>query len=48
MGRAIEAFDTTLPGLVGSHVLEGAGHWIQQERPAEVNRLLIDWLETVA
>jgi pimeloyl-ACP methyl ester carboxylesterase len=48
MGGAIEAFGRTLPGLVGSHVLEGAGHWIQQERPAEVNRLLTDWLETVA
>jgi pimeloyl-ACP methyl ester carboxylesterase len=48
MGGAIEAFGSTLPGLVGSHVLEGAGHWIQQERPAEVNRLLTDWLETVA
>jgi pimeloyl-ACP methyl ester carboxylesterase len=48
MGGAIEAFGETLPGLVGSHVLEGAGHWIQQERPAEVNRLLVRWLDEVA
>jgi pimeloyl-ACP methyl ester carboxylesterase len=48
MGGAIEAFGTTLPGLVGSHVLPGAGHWIQQERPGEVNRLLVEWLEVVA
>jgi pimeloyl-ACP methyl ester carboxylesterase len=27
------------------HVLEGVGHWTQQERPEEVNRLLIDWLK---
>ena len=27
-----------------SHVLEDCGHWSQQEKPAEVNRLLIDWL----
>ena len=30
--------------LVEGHVLEGCGHWTQQERPAEVNRLLLDWL----
>jgi pimeloyl-ACP methyl ester carboxylesterase len=48
MGGAIEAFGTTLPGLGGSHILPGAGHWIQQERPGEVNRLLVEWLEVVA
>jgi pimeloyl-ACP methyl ester carboxylesterase len=26
-------------------VLEGCGHWTQQERPEEVNALLIDWLK---
>lgn len=25
----------------------GAGHWIQQERPGEVNRLMIDFLRSV-
>ncbi|WP_030908282.1 alpha/beta fold hydrolase [Streptomyces sp. NRRL F-5126] len=44
MSEAIEAYPATLPGLVSSHLLEGCGHWIQQERPAEVNRLLIAWL----
>jgi pimeloyl-ACP methyl ester carboxylesterase len=29
---------------VEGHVLEGVGHWTQQERPEEVNRLLLDWL----
>ena len=29
---------------VEGHIVEGAGHWIQQERPAEVNALLLDWL----
>jgi pimeloyl-ACP methyl ester carboxylesterase len=33
-----------MPGLTGSHILEGAGHWIQQERPDEVNALLTGWL----
>ena len=30
--------------LVEGHILDGCGHWTQQERPAEVNRLLLDWL----
>lgn len=30
---------------VEGHVLEGVGHWTQQERPEEVNALLIDWLK---
>ncbi|MFP8902730.1 alpha/beta fold hydrolase [Streptomyces atacamensis] len=44
LADAIEAYPVTLPGLVSSHILDGCGHWIQQERPAEVNRLLTDWL----
>ena len=30
---------------VEGHVLRGVGHWTQQERPEEVNTLLIDWLK---
>ncbi|GAA0449649.1 alpha/beta hydrolase [Streptomyces olivaceiscleroticus] len=41
---AIDAYPVTLPGLITSHILDGCGHWIQQERPAEVNRFLTDWL----
>ncbi|WP_328708528.1 hypothetical protein [Microbispora hainanensis] len=44
MAGAIDAFPATLPGLVSSHLLDGCGHWVQQERPAEVNRLLTEWL----
>jgi pimeloyl-ACP methyl ester carboxylesterase len=47
MADAIDAYPTTLPGLSASHLLEGCGHWIQQERPDEVNRLLTDWLTTL-
>ncbi len=32
-----------VPNVEG-HILEGCGHWTQQEKPAEVNRLLTDWL----
>ncbi|WP_067828284.1 alpha/beta fold hydrolase [Actinomadura kijaniata] len=44
LADAIEAYPVTLPGLMSCHILDGCGHWIQQERPAEVNRLLTDWL----
>lgn len=47
LADAIEAFPTTLPGLVSSHLLDGCGHWIQQERPAEINRLLTGWLASL-
>ncbi|WP_395711403.1 alpha/beta fold hydrolase [Reyranella sp.] len=30
------------------HLLEGAGHWVQQEQPDEVNRLLLQFLRTAA
>jgi pimeloyl-ACP methyl ester carboxylesterase len=26
------------------HLLEGAGHWVQQEQPAEVARLLTEFI----
>jgi len=28
----------------GAHLIDGAGHWVQQEQPQEVMRLLIDFL----
>ncbi|WP_406385776.1 alpha/beta fold hydrolase [Streptomyces sp. NBC_01618] len=46
MADAIEGFPKTLPGLVSSHILPGCGHWIQQERAADVNRLLAQWLRS--
>lgn len=27
------------------HLIEGSGHWTQQEKPADVNAVLIDWLD---
>ncbi|MFE5753446.1 alpha/beta fold hydrolase [Streptomyces massasporeus] len=47
MSDAIDAYPTTLPALSATHLLDGCGHWIQQERPDEVNRLLIDWLASL-
>lgn len=36
-----------VPNLEGAHVLDGCGHWTQQERPKEVNALLVPWLKTL-
>ncbi|MEU9797152.1 alpha/beta hydrolase [Streptomyces sparsogenes] len=44
LADAINAYPVTLPGLRASHILDDCGHWIQQERPEEVNRHLTDWL----
>ena len=29
------------------HLLDGAGHWVQQERSAEVNRLVLEFLDSL-
>lgn len=37
-----------MPMFVGDlemHNVKGSGHWTQQEKPDEVNRLILDWLE---
>jgi pimeloyl-ACP methyl ester carboxylesterase len=34
--------------MLGCHLLDGAGHWVQQEQPVEVNRLLLEFLAQVA
>ena len=47
MADAIQAYPVTLPGLVSSHVLDGCGHWIQQERQKDVNEILTDWLASL-
>jgi pimeloyl-ACP methyl ester carboxylesterase len=44
---AIGRFPQTLPGLRGSHILPGCGHWVQQERAEEVNDLLVGWLKSL-
>ncbi len=44
---AIAAFERTLPQLHRSIILEGCGHWTQQERPTEVNAALIDFLRSL-
>jgi pimeloyl-ACP methyl ester carboxylesterase len=31
--------------MVGCHLVDGAGHWVQQEQPEQVTRLLLQFLE---
>ena len=47
MADAMAAFPKTMPRLAGSHILEDTGHWIQQERPEDVNALLTSWLTSL-
>ncbi|MFJ4282813.1 alpha/beta fold hydrolase [Streptomyces massasporeus] len=47
MSDAIDAYPTTLPAQSASHLLNDCGHWLQQERPEQVNHLLTDWLTTL-
>lgn len=43
-GDAYRALEANVPNLNQKVLLPGAGHWVQQERPAEVNRLLREFL----
>jgi pimeloyl-ACP methyl ester carboxylesterase len=46
---AIEAMQTTAcTRLLGCHLIDGAGHWVQQEQPEHVNRLLLHFLAQAA
>ena len=42
--QSIANFPATLPRLWRSVILPGCGHWTQQERPAEVNQHLTEFL----
>ena len=44
----VARMDRWVPGLKGKVIVDGAGHWAQVERPAQVNEALIGFLKTVA
>jgi len=44
LADAIAQQPAWLPGLTGTHLLHGCGHWVQQERPDQVNDLILNWL----
>jgi pimeloyl-ACP methyl ester carboxylesterase len=45
--QAFDSLEETMPGLTKKVLVPGAGHWIQQERPNEVNDLLIEFLASL-
>ena len=48
LGEAIDRQADWLPAHTGTHVIPDCGHWVQQERPDEVNALLLDFLDGLA
>jgi len=48
MRDIIAAMPALVPHLTRSAIIERAGHWLAQERPQEVNALLIDFLNQLA
>ena len=43
-GDVVKDMKPHLVGLQAVHILDGCGHWTQQERADEVNVILLDWL----
>ena len=43
----LSVMQDAIPDLRGTVVVEGAGHWVQQERPDEVNPALIGFLDDI-
>jgi pimeloyl-ACP methyl ester carboxylesterase len=46
-GKAYENLEKTVPNLKKKVVLPGVGHWVNQERPAEVNQLILQFLKNL-
>jgi pimeloyl-ACP methyl ester carboxylesterase len=46
--KRVNELERVLPNLKGKIIIEGAGHWVQQERPEEVNAALIGFLKQTA
>lgn len=44
LGSTVEAMNSWCTDLRGIHMIEGAGHWVQQEAPDQVNELLLAFL----
>jgi pimeloyl-ACP methyl ester carboxylesterase len=47
MDKVLATLATMVPRLHKSIMLPGCGHWTQQERPAEVNAAILDFLKTL-
>ncbi len=46
---SLERLQKTLcTDMIGTHLVDGAGHWVQQEQPGEVSRILLQFLQRKA
>jgi pimeloyl-ACP methyl ester carboxylesterase len=43
-GALVRMQQTACSAMEGIHLIEGAGHWVQQEKSDEVNKLLVEFL----
>ncbi len=46
--KLVNKLELVLPNLTRKLIIEGAGHWVQQERPDEVNAALVEFLRANA
>ncbi len=47
-GRGVTQMDKWVTDMRGKVFVEGTGHWVQMERPAEVNEALLGFLKKVS
>jgi pimeloyl-ACP methyl ester carboxylesterase len=45
---ALDTMTEALPDFRGTTLIDGAGHWVQQERPEETNTALLAFLTSVS
>jgi pimeloyl-ACP methyl ester carboxylesterase len=43
---AVERLPMLCTKYKGTHLVDGAGHWVQQEQPAEVAKLVVDFIHS--
>jgi pimeloyl-ACP methyl ester carboxylesterase len=45
--KAYDTLEKNVPHLKGKILMPGVGHWVNQERPAEVNKLIVEFLRSL-
>ena len=45
--KAYESLEKNVLQLKGKILIPGVGHWVNQERPAEVNKLILEFLKSL-
>jgi len=46
--KPVESLEMSVPNLKGKAILPGVGHWVNQERPDEVNQLVVKFLKSLS